>query len=287
MLGWFKKNDRVYAERLYETLAAREVGNITPQLLGIPKQQHKWYRQKALLFREFWCLCALSAVARKLELSPVLRELEAVVRANQKRRGFDTSNYDDLLNSAFDCLQGLREKPMEWAQGWLKEFDAKPDDGALVFLKFAEHWMQQFEAVTGAILKIPRAANRLASPHVGDAHKRPVSRRGLLPRRHRRGGAAGTQQNKPHRLRAAISEIHEWARLTIILGVPITIIGGILGAIGGAVMGLFSYTFDAWRGAELGAEWSGILALYIVLLAAVRYWRSEEDPKKQNSTHKR
>jgi hypothetical protein len=36
---------------------------------------------------------------------------------------------------------------MEWAQGWLEEFDAKPDEGPLMFLKFAEHWMRQFEAV--------------------------------------------------------------------------------------------------------------------------------------------
>src|SRR5258708_23039237 len=124
-----------------------ELGNITPQLLGIPKRHHKWYQEKALLYREFWCLCALSAVARDLELFPVLSELEKLVVAKRKQRGFDTRDHDKLMEAAFDSLQELGENPMGRAKAWLEEFDAEPDDVPITFLRFADHWLRQFEAV--------------------------------------------------------------------------------------------------------------------------------------------
>jgi len=151
MLGWFKSNDRVYAERLYEALAVPELGNMTPHLLGIPRPHYKWYQEKALLYREFWCLCALSAVARELELFPVLREFDKLVVAERKQRGFDTRDHAKLMDAALDRLQELHENPMGWAKDWLKEFDAEPDDGPIAFLKFADHWQRQFEAVKQAI----------------------------------------------------------------------------------------------------------------------------------------
>jgi len=52
---------------------------MTPERLRIPKELYKKYEQKALFYREAWVLCALSAVARDLQLFPVLRELESIV----------------------------------------------------------------------------------------------------------------------------------------------------------------------------------------------------------------
>jgi hypothetical protein len=52
MLGWFrrKSNERVKAERIYKTLVERELGDMTPERLRLPKATHRRYRQKALLW---------------------------------------------------------------------------------------------------------------------------------------------------------------------------------------------------------------------------------------------
>ncbi len=122
---------------------------MTPERLRIPKELYKKYEQKALFYREAWVLCALSAVARDLQLFPVLRELESIVEAKRARRGLKYP-HDELMQTAFDSLEDLSSDPFKWAQRWLKEFRDDPGDNFMVVL-FADHWQRQFQAMMEAI----------------------------------------------------------------------------------------------------------------------------------------
>jgi hypothetical protein len=55
----------VYAERLYEAFVDRELGDVTPERLLLPKQTHRRYHEKTLLCREGMSACALMVVANK------------------------------------------------------------------------------------------------------------------------------------------------------------------------------------------------------------------------------
>ena len=74
-MEWFPKYETVYAERIYEALAARELGDMTPEKLRLPTEKIQRYREKALLYREGSSVCALLEIANKNpKLLPVLRE---------------------------------------------------------------------------------------------------------------------------------------------------------------------------------------------------------------------
>ena len=49
MVEWLYKYDTVYAERIYEALGKRELGDVTPESLQLPKEKIQRYREKALL----------------------------------------------------------------------------------------------------------------------------------------------------------------------------------------------------------------------------------------------
>jgi hypothetical protein len=152
MLGWFrrKSDERLKAERIYKTLVAREGGDITPQQLGLRKAMHKRYRQKALFYREAWCLCALAVVAHDLHMRAVLAELVDVVQAKRTRRGLRTFGRGYLMDAAFDSVERLFANPFKWAQRWLMDFRDDPDDD-LMLTVFANHWQQQYAALKSAI----------------------------------------------------------------------------------------------------------------------------------------
>jgi hypothetical protein len=152
MLGWFrrKSDERVKAERIYKSLVQRERGDMTPQRLGLPRGTHKRYRQKALFYREAWCLCALAVVAHELHLRAVLAELVDVVEAKRARRGLRTYSRGYLMDAAFDSVETLFANPCKWAQRWLMDFRDDPDDNFMV-VPFADHWQQQYAALKGAI----------------------------------------------------------------------------------------------------------------------------------------
>jgi len=152
MLGWFrrKSDERVKAERIYKSLVVRERGDMTPQRLRLPKGTHKRYRQKALFYREAWCLCALAVVAHDLHLRAVLAELVDVVEAKRIRRGLRTYSRGYLMDAAFDSVETLFANPCKWAQRWLMDFRDDADDNFML-VPFADHWQQQYAALKGAI----------------------------------------------------------------------------------------------------------------------------------------
>src|SRR5260370_27053145 len=118
MLGWFrgKSDERIKAERIYKSLVQRERGDMTPQRLGLPRGTHKRYRQKALFYREAWCLCALAVVAHDLHLRTVLAELVDVVEANRTRCGLRTYSRGYLMIAPFDGLWTHFANPCKWTQ---------------------------------------------------------------------------------------------------------------------------------------------------------------------------
>ena len=69
MVGWFYKYETVYAERIYEALAERELGDMTPERLQVPEEKIQRYREKALLYREGMSLCALLEIVKKSQNS--------------------------------------------------------------------------------------------------------------------------------------------------------------------------------------------------------------------------
>jgi hypothetical protein len=152
MLGWFrrKSNERVKAERIYKTLVERELGDMTPERLRLPKATHRRYRQKALIYREAWCICALAVLAHDLHLRGVLAELVAIVEAKRIRRGLRTFGIGYLMDAAFDSLEALSANPCKWAQHWLMDFRDDPDDNYML-ADFADHWQQQYAALKRAI----------------------------------------------------------------------------------------------------------------------------------------
>lgn len=152
MLGWFrrKSDERVKAERIYKSWVQRERGDMTPERLGLPRATHKRYRQKALFYREAWCLCALAVVAHDLHLRAVLAELVDIVEAKRTRRGLRTYGRGYLMDAAFDSVETLFANPCKWAQRWLMDFRVDPDDSYML-VPFADHWQQQYAVLKSAI----------------------------------------------------------------------------------------------------------------------------------------
>jgi hypothetical protein len=151
MLGWFrrKSDERLKAERIYKTLVQREPGDMTPRRLGLPKATHKRYRQKALFYREAWCVCALAVVAHDLRLRAVLAELVDVVEVKRTRRGLRNFGRGYLMDAAFDSVEKLFANPRKWAKRWLMDFGDDPDDSLQAL--FADHWQQQYAALKRAV----------------------------------------------------------------------------------------------------------------------------------------
>jgi hypothetical protein len=90
----------VYAERLYIAFVDHQIGKLTPERLHIQSGMWAQYEAKALFYREAWCICALSAVARKFDLFPVLAELDGLVQAKRAARGIHYP-HDQLMEASF------------------------------------------------------------------------------------------------------------------------------------------------------------------------------------------
>jgi hypothetical protein len=153
MVGWFYKYETVYAERIYEALAERELGDMTPEKLQVPEEKIQRYREKALLYREGMSLCALLEIVKKVpKLLPVLREYEGLLEAKLLGRGSQASR-EQLIEGAVADLSDMLADPLKWAHRWLAEFREDPNDETGVAL-FADQWLQQYKAVTGTLDQI-------------------------------------------------------------------------------------------------------------------------------------
>ena len=157
MVEWFPKYETVYAERIYEALAARELGNMTPQKLRLPTEKMQRYREKALLYREGGSICALLEITNKNpKLLPVLREYVDFLEAKRVGRGLRAGR-EQLVRAAVEDLCDMFTDPIKWAHRWLTEFRDDPDGVVL----FADHWRRHYEAVKGALEQYP------TDPHPG------------------------------------------------------------------------------------------------------------------------
>ena len=153
MLEWFYKYETVYAERIYEALGKRELGDMTPESLQLPEEKIQRYREKALLYREGRSLCALLEIVNKdLKLLPVLREYEGFLEAKLVGRGSQPRR-DQLFEDAVADLSDMIADPMKWAHRWLAEFREDPNDETAVAL-FADHWLRQYKALKDTLAKI-------------------------------------------------------------------------------------------------------------------------------------
>jgi hypothetical protein len=148
---WFPKYKTVYAERIYGALAERELGDMTPEKLRLPKEKIQRYREKALFYREGSSVCALLEIANKHpELLPVLREYVGFVEAKRIGRGLQAGR-EQLVRAAVEDLCDMFTDPIKWARRWLTEFRDDPDGVVL----FADHWRRQYEVVKGALEQNP------------------------------------------------------------------------------------------------------------------------------------
>jgi hypothetical protein len=152
MLGLFRKksNEKIKAERIYRTMIGRELGDMTPRRLRLPKGMYRRYRQKALVYREAWCLCALAVLAYDPHLRDVLAELVTIVETKRTRRGLRNMGIGYLMDAGFDSLEVLSANPCKWAQRWLMDFRDNPDDDYML-ADFAEHWQQQYADLKKAL----------------------------------------------------------------------------------------------------------------------------------------
>ena len=151
VVEWFPKYKTVYAERIYEALAERELGDMTQEILRLPKEKIERYREKALLYREGSSICALLEIANKHpELLPVLREYVGFVEAKLIGRGLRAAR-EQLVRAAVEDLCEMFTDPIKWARRWLTEFRDDPDGVVL----FAHHCRRQYEAVKGALEQNP------------------------------------------------------------------------------------------------------------------------------------
>lgn len=151
MVEWFPKYKTVYAERIYEALAERELGDITPEKLRLPKEKIQRYREKALLYREGSSICALLEIANKdPKLLPVLHEYVDFLEAKRVGRGLRAGR-EQLVRAAVEDLCDMFTDPIKWARRWLTEFRDDPDGVVL----FADHWRRQYENVKGALEQNP------------------------------------------------------------------------------------------------------------------------------------
>ena len=154
---WFPNYKTVYAERIYEALAERELGDMTPEKLRLPTEKIQRYREKALLYREGSSICALLEIANKNpKLLPVLREYVDFLEAKRVGRGLRTGG-EQLVRAAVEDLCDMFTDPIKWARRWLTEFRDDPDGVVL----FAHHWRRQYGVVKGALEQNP------TDPHPG------------------------------------------------------------------------------------------------------------------------
>ena len=157
MVEWFPKYETVYAERIYEALAKRELGDMTPEKLRLPTEKIERYLQKALLYREGSSICALLEIVNKdPKLLPLLREYVDFLEAKRVGRGLRAGR-DQLVRGAVEDFCEMFTDPIKWAHRWLTEFRDDPDGVVL----FAHHWRRQYEAVKGALEQNP------TDPHPG------------------------------------------------------------------------------------------------------------------------
>jgi hypothetical protein len=155
VVEWFPKYETVYAERIYEALAERELGAMTPEKLRLPREKIQRYREKALLYREGSSICALLEIANKdPKLLPVLREYVDFLEAKRVGRGLQAGR-EQLVRAAVEDLCNLFTDPIKWARRWLTEFRDDPDGIVL----FADHWRRQYQAVKGALEQNPTDPN--------------------------------------------------------------------------------------------------------------------------------
>ena len=132
MAGWFYKYETVYAERIYEALGKRELGDMTPESLRLPKEKIQRYREKVLLYCEGRSLCALLEIVNKdLKLLPVLREYEGFLEAKLVGRGSQPRR-DQLFENAVADLSEMFADPVKWAHRWLAEFREDPSRASAV-----------------------------------------------------------------------------------------------------------------------------------------------------------
>ena len=151
MVDWFRKYETAYAERIYEALAERELGDMTPEKLRLPLEKIQRYRQKALLYREGSSICALLEMANKdPKLLPVLREYVDFLEAKRVGRGLQAGR-EQLVRAAVEDLCNLFTDPIKWARRWLTEFREDPDGIVL----FADHWRRQYQGVKSALEQNP------------------------------------------------------------------------------------------------------------------------------------
>jgi hypothetical protein len=155
-MAWFGRRvsrEMVDAQRIYESLAASDdLGDITPEKLGIPMAAYRQYRDKALLQREAMCFSALAVLADKDKapnLFPVLREFARVLEGKHNGRGLRT-DIDKFADSAFADVADMTVNPLVWAQRWLAEFRNDPNDNYMV-VRFADHCLRQYGAFKHAI----------------------------------------------------------------------------------------------------------------------------------------
>jgi hypothetical protein len=155
VVEWFPKYETVYAERIYEALAERELDDMTPEKLRLPKEKIERYREKALLYREGSSICVLLEIVNKHpELLPVLREYVGFVEAKLIGRGLRAGR--EQVRAAVEDLCDMLTDPIKWAHRWLAEFRDDPDGVVL----FAHHWRRRYEALKGALEQNPTDPQR-------------------------------------------------------------------------------------------------------------------------------
>jgi hypothetical protein len=140
-----------YAENIYSGLVEHnEFGDVSALRLNIPIAAHQAYQNKMLLQREMLCFVALMSIANaKTNLQPVMIEFGDMVVAKAADRGLQLTR-DQLAQHALRDFERMTQDAPKWAQQWLSEFRADPNDNFMVIL-FADHCLRLFGAYQTAI----------------------------------------------------------------------------------------------------------------------------------------
>jgi len=145
-----KTDETVYAERIYDALVVRELGDMTAEKLQLPSSTHQRYREKTLYYKEAWALAALATLASGGQLRRVMAELEYLVQSKRSHRGVIDASPEQAMYAAFDSIEDLFDDRCKWGKRWLKEFRHDEDENFML-VPFADHWQRQFNALKSAI----------------------------------------------------------------------------------------------------------------------------------------
>ena len=146
-----KSWEETYAERIHAALPEADgLGDMTAERLRIPPAGLFRFNDKSLLMRESLCFVALSSVAKpETKLPPVLMAYARLVARRLNARGM-LADPDAFADASLSDIKRLFDSPYAWAQNWLSEFRADPNDEHMVAL-FADHCQKLFQAYRQSI----------------------------------------------------------------------------------------------------------------------------------------